>query len=670
MVIKDFSNFLEWFSGGEFLWNGAVATFLYIALGCLVIGVLFGYIVSVIRHGPFEAFFVTANTLFQAVPDLLHTSPRRVIALARLAVKEAFRRKVVISAMGIFAVALLFGGWFFNSGSEHPERTYIGIVSWGSQLLILMMGLLIGSFSLPDDIKNKTIYTVVTKPVRPTEIILGRILGFAGLSTVLLLIMATVCLMFVSRGLSHRHLVAGESQTLAELQKVDPAVDTKIDGRRVPANTAYLGMTTNVNNHHHRVRVIREVVASGEPEPTDLSNVVKIEESAGKKTYLRLAVDSEGGHTHSIAPRPAAGKIQADAELAIGPATGFFRARVPIYASSLIFTQRNGDTDTKGIVTGDEWTYRGYVEGGASLAKATFEFRQIVPAKFSQLDPIHMEMMLGVFRSYKGDISKRILASVYFESVLDPLADSQIKYQSDPVTFETIEFDLQSLSFPRKMLGRVLDENGNIIRKGEALDFFEDLAGNGQVRVILRCEDRDQYLGVSRADVYFRAGERSYGLNFFKGFFGIWLQMLIVVTLAVTLTTFLNMSVTMFGTFLVIILGFVTEFIRDLLKPDADGGGPLESFIRLVTQANMQTPLQEGFLNSAMQLVDKGLLRVLNAMTYVVPDFSRLDFSKFIQFGYWIDTDRLLIATCLAFSFCIGLIVFGYFNLKTREIAA
>lgn len=668
MVVKDFTRFVDWFTGGNTLLSGAVATFLLIAVGCLIVGVLFGYIAAVIRHGPFEAFFVTANTLFQSVPDFLKTSPRRVWALARLAVKEAFRRKVVISAMGIFAVALLFGGWFFNSGSEHPERTYIGIVTWGSQLLILVMGLLIGSFSLPDDIKNKTIYTVVTKPVRPTEIILGRILGFAGLSTVLLLIMATVCLFFVSRGLSHRHLVEGESQTLAALQKVDPALDTKVDGRRVPANTAYLGSSNDVNNHSHRLRVVRQTIVSGDPEPTDLSNVVKIEEQPGRKIYYRAVVDPEGGHTHSVSVRSGAGDL--DAEIMMGPATGFFRARVPIYAKSLLFTERNGDTSEEGIVTGDEWTYRGYIEGGASLAKATFEFDRIVPANFGQLDPIHMEMSLGVYRSYKGDIDKRILASVYFESVPDPDADSQIKFQSDPVTFETVEFDLQSLSFPRKMVGRVLDANGNIVRKGELLDFFDDLANNGTVRVILRCEDRDQYLGVSRGDVYFRAGERAYWVNFFKGFFGIWLQMLIVVTLAVTLSTFLSMAVTMFGTVLVIILGFVTEFIRDLLKPDADGGGPLESFVRLVTQQNMQTPLQEGFLNTAMQWVDKGLLRVLNALTYVVPDFSRLDFSRYIQFGYWIDSDRLLIATCLTFSFCIGLIVFGYFNLKTREIAA
>ncbi len=670
MVVKEFPRFLEWLTGGDLLLSGAIATFLLIAVGCLFLGTLFGYFVAVMRHGPFEAFYATANTLFQSVPDFLRTSPRRIFALARLAVKEAFRRKIVLSVLGIFAVALLFGGWYFDSGSEHPERTYIGIVTWGTQLLVLMMGLLISSFSLPDDIKNKTIYTVVTKPVRPTEIILGRILGFAGLATVLLFIMALVCLMFVSRGLSHGHVVDGPSQTIASLQKIDQDTGVTLDGHRIPTNTAYLGATSQRDNHRHRMRVIKQIVRKGEPEPTNLSDVVKVEEDADKKTYFRMVIDGQGGHTHSVSLRPATSLDENDSEIIVGPASGFFRARVPLYAESLLFTDSVGVTKAEGVVTGDEWTYRGYVQGGASLAKATFEFAGIRPDRFSTPDHVEMEMTLGVYRSYKGDVDRRILAEVYFESVPDETADRKVKFQSDPISFETMEFDVQGVVFPRSMSGRSLDENGNTLQKGMQLDFFDNLASSGRVRVILRCADRDQYLGVSRADVYFRAGEATYWVNFFKAFFGIWLQMLIVVTLAVSLSTFLSMPVTMFGTVLVIILGFVSEFIRELIKPEAEGGGPIESFVRVITQRNMQTPLPDGFLTSAMEWVDDGLLAILNALTYIVPDFSKLDFSQYVKFGYWIDGDRLWVATFLALSFCAGLVVFGYFNLKTREIAA
>jgi len=43
---------------------------------------------------------------------------------------------------------------------------------------VLLIALLVSAFSLPNDFKTKTIYTVVTKPVRAGDIVLGRILGF------------------------------------------------------------------------------------------------------------------------------------------------------------------------------------------------------------------------------------------------------------------------------------------------------------------------------------------------------------------------------------------------------------------------------------------------------------------------------------------------------------
>ena len=63
----------------------------------------------------------------------------------------------------------------------------------------------ISAFSLPEDIKSKTIYTIVTKPVRATEIVLGRMIGFVAVGTVMLMPMGLVSFIFVDRGLNHRH---------------------------------------------------------------------------------------------------------------------------------------------------------------------------------------------------------------------------------------------------------------------------------------------------------------------------------------------------------------------------------------------------------------------------------------------------------------------------------
>ena len=58
--------------------------------------------------------------------------------------------------------------------------------------LMLLLALFLGALSLPADIKNRTLHTVVTKPVRPSEIVLGRILGFTIVGTVLLALMGVI----------------------------------------------------------------------------------------------------------------------------------------------------------------------------------------------------------------------------------------------------------------------------------------------------------------------------------------------------------------------------------------------------------------------------------------------------------------------------------------------
>lgn len=111
MVVEDFVIYSQWLSSG-------IVQFGFIVLTAILLGVFAGYLIAAFRHGPFEAFYVVAQVVGQAVPDFLFTSPRRTIAIARLAIKESLRRKVILVTFGIFAASLLFGGWFMNTGGE------------------------------------------------------------------------------------------------------------------------------------------------------------------------------------------------------------------------------------------------------------------------------------------------------------------------------------------------------------------------------------------------------------------------------------------------------------------------------------------------------------------------------------------------------------------------
>ena len=662
MVVERFPDFFQWIGPGSLI-------FLGILIAASLLGLFVGYVVAVFRHGPFEAFYVVAQVIGDAVPDFLGMSLRRLIAIARLTAKEALRRRVLLVTFAIFAAMLLFGGWFLNSASEHPDRIYVNFVMWGTQMLVLLMGMLVSAFSLPEDIKNKTIYTVVTKPVRSSEVVLGRIMGLGAVCTALLALMAVISFFFVWRGLSHDHQLVGDTQTLASFVEVDLGTrKSRFSGRRVSENAVMEAQTTRNSGHSHRLELVEDIRDADSP-PLVASNVVDSEELPnGRIKYRRIVCQPVGGHTH---PVTVVGEGD-DARIQLGSSVGYFRARVPIYADSLRFRDRAGDMKDRGTNVGNEWGYRGYIDGGSagsqtSLARGLFRFSGLRESRFRRTEVIPLDMSLGVFRTYKADVEKRVMAGLQFESIPDnPEVDN--RFVSDMITFETNEYTLQTLPIPRKLVGKLIGPDGSIVEQGE-YDLFDDYAKNGDLLLSLSCRDPGQFLGVARADIYFRAGDTLYWLNFFKGYVGIWCQLMIIIAMGVAFSTFLNTPVTMLGIVVMAILGFYSSFVRELTQPDTVGGGPIESFIRVITQQNMQVSLETGFLTTVMEQADNLLVWLLAGLTYLAPDFSQLDFSDFLTYGYSIDPQRLIVALVITAAFVAGLTILGYFALKTREIA-
>ncbi len=663
MVVEYFPDFFEWLFRNSGTSDqpamGAIYIFLFLVLACALLGTFFGYLAAALRHGPFEAFYVVAKVVAGAGPDWFRMSPRRIWAIARLAAKEALRRRVILVAFGIFAIALLFGGWFINSGSEHPERVYINFVMWGTQLLILMMIMLISAFSLPDDIKNRTIYTVATKPVRTSEIVLGRVVGFGLLGTALLFLMGVISLLFVWRGLSHTHQATLQDGRV-ELNEVNPLAT----GHRASELAVKETQTELDSGHFHYVEIIQDVRDKNSPPPSNPAGIIRSEERGDQVTYWRAVVVPRGGHTHQIA-------VDGDLDnlrYTLSDAKGFYRARVPKYADRLVFYDRQGEPKDSGINTGDQWTYRGYITGGITLSKAEYYFSDFREDLFADPNVVPLELTLGVFRSTMGEIGQRVKVGLRFESVPSEGEAPARFYRSEIMEFESQEFQIQVKGIPRKLPGQAFDAGGEIRETGY-FDLFDDFAANGQLRLVIRCQDMGQYVGLARADVYFRGTDQAHWWNFAKGYMGIWLQMMIVCSLGVAFSTFLSAPVTMLAAICTIIFGFFSDGIQKISAPGVEGGGPIESLIRLVTQKNMQQPLQESIGLTIIQRVDQFFMNIVSSISGVVPNFGKMDFSAFLTYGYFVDNSRLLVALCMAATFCIGLTILGYFCLKTRELA-
>lgn len=585
-----FWTYSEWLFQHNALRDGAILSIILALLGFVV-----GYIISVVKHGPSEGFLRVSQIIGQLFTvDLPKMSFRRIFAVAKLAVKESIRKKILV-LIAIFIVAMMFAGWYLDPNADYPARLYLSFVLTATNYLVLLLGLFISCFSIPADIKSRTIYTITTKPVRPLEIFLGRVLGFAAIGTLILAIMGLLSYVFVVRGLDHDHGV----------ESIDPS------GRS--------GETSFDNRHRHTYTL--------NAEGRGTTNEVK-------------------GHRHIV--------TKVGDKVVVGGPIDDLTARIPIYAKGLSFTGRDGEIN-EGYNVGYMSEYQKYIEGD-SLSRAVWRFEGVDKSLFK--DVMLYDLTISAFRTYKGDIVTPVGGLIHFRSV-----DGKVK--SEDEAFKVKEFQVDRRSVRTKLKGFIED-------KPAELDFFKDIAPDGNFEVVIRCQDRGQYLGMAAADIYLRPADLQFWWNFVKGYISIWLQMFIVICFGVMFSTFLSGPVAVIATVAALVLGFFGFFVDDLVETTSKGGGPIESLIRLPTQMGSQIDLDLG--NEALQtgilMVDRGILAAVSQLKNAVPNFSQLDTANFVAYGYNLFGGLLARHLTIAFGYFVLTALVSYFFLKTREMAA
>ena len=604
MVLEEeIPKFATWI-GPALLW--------YVFAGSLVavFAAALAWLTQSVLYGPLAAGDRVYRGVLTGLADLAGMSPRRIWALARLAIQESLRRNVLV-ALALFLLIVLFAGWFLDPKSVNPGKLYLGFILGATNLLVCMVTLVLSVFSLPADIKAKAIQTVTTKPVRTGEIVLGRILGFSIVGTVLLAIMGLIGWGFVVRSVSHGHTVAVEDTI--ELKDVAGTV-TGFEGRssldrghrhRIELDAAGNGWTDNLQGHRHAVR------------------------------------RSGGGYT-------------------IGAAEGLLEARRPL-RGSLRFLDREGRPSTKGISVGSEWTYRQYIEGG-SLAAAIWKFEGISEREYSNGLPL--EMIVRVFRTYKGSIEKGIKGSVRVRNPASGL-------QSDPFYFTAREFTIDSLLIPRKLASTSTDGGTRQV------DLFQDIVADGRVEVLLQCLEPAQYYGVAQADFYLRAGDGSFALNYAKSCLGILFSMLLVTAMGVMFSTFLGGPLALFATLAVVMVGQFREFIQRLFESQVTGdssivpgGGPIESLYRIVTQESMTVELAPSSAVQIMKTFDTFLLAPMRLLAGIFPSLGSLGTSDFVAGGFDIPFDLVAEHGMETIGYLLAFFIAGAFCLRAREVAS
>ncbi|MCL2349707.1 MAG: hypothetical protein FWC50_15760, partial [Planctomycetaceae bacterium] len=208
------------------------------------------------------------------------------------------------------------------------------------------------------------------------------------------------------------------------------------------------------------------------------------------------------------------------------------------------------------------------------------------------------------------------------------------------------------------------------LAKKRDFDLFDDFVVDGKLEIWIRCVESQQFIGVAQYDLYFREANASVFPNFFKGYFGIWQQMIMVVSFGVLFSTFLGGPVTMVALFGLIIAGFAKTLLLDIAFGKNLGGGAFESLVRMLTQTNLMDDMSKGFGSSLIFLLDKvsgGLLIILGQMIPPLYDFTY--YEQALRAGFNIPASWMIVHALTTLGYVLPIFIVGYIILRNREVA-
>ncbi len=151
-----------------------------------------------------------------------------IFVIARLTFREASRRKILLAAllMGLIYLAIYGVGFYYVNQDATGSQFGPGLLELNQiRNFLFMAGLYVVNFltvamavltsvdTLSGEIASGTVHTLVSKPLQRREIVIGKWLGFVGMLSLYLLLMAggTILLVYLISGYTAPNLLRGLS---------------------------------------------------------------------------------------------------------------------------------------------------------------------------------------------------------------------------------------------------------------------------------------------------------------------------------------------------------------------------------------------------------------------------------------------------------------------------
>ncbi len=626
-------------------------------------GVIFGARFS----ATFMGYVVLLRVILAVLAELVAVRWRRLFSIARLTVIEANRRMwapwVVLT---VFLVVLAFTHWFLQPPRPaEMGRLFVGTLALLCSLLLTVMITILTPLSLPTDIQQQTIYTVVSKPVRRIELIWGRMIGYMAIVTVLVVLFGGISLAYLWRTINIGTILVTEAQAEKEakldhkrqanhLREEAAQLRSRMSARE-PIHGSLTFLDSRGNFHvrgidvgqEQSMREPRSHIEGGTP-ATAIWRYGVVEDPYRRGVPLdhRIPVDRllkpdsiEGllnrvkileNQIVDAERKQAAGKISpAEAKRLSDTVT---RNRDELKTARGAYEALN--TEAKSLKTkADAATKAG------NTAEADTLLRQI-DALHTERIPI--EMTFNVYRTTKGRIGEPVYAEIV---VTNPF--SQEKPYTNTLAIR--EYYTNKHLIPSSLLAGSM----------------------GSLKIEVRCLSPTQYLGMAESDLYILARAGDFGTNYMKGLFGVWLQAMVLTAIGVFAGTFLSWPVALLTTIAFFVAGQVAfAFLLEFTRQSLLGGGPFESLIRLLTHDNQMSDLAPTLAVVTAKTFDSIVMPVMSRLVYVVPNFSALDVSNTVADGFEVQWSLLGSNLLLALAYALPFSIAGYFILKNREVAA
>ncbi|WP_165064570.1 hypothetical protein [Paludisphaera rhizosphaerae] len=602
----------------------------------------------------YMGFVVLLRVLALLLGEFAAIRARRLYSIGRVTLYEANRKMwapwvVVI----VFGMVLAFTHWFLQPPrAAEMGRLYVGTLTLLCSLLLTAMVTILTPISLPTDIQQQTIYTVVTKPVRRLEIIWGRMLGYMALVTVLVAIFGGVSLAYLWR------TVQGQITRTAAL-----AEKAQSEGRERDANQYFEQAEQLASRMAARVPVrgsLSFLDSKGNPHAMGI-DVGQEQSMKEPRSHIEGATPATAIWRYGVVPDPFSPptrpvlldrRIDVDSFLPSGKIEGLENRMLELQAQIAAAERDKGQAgaDPAAVTRLDSAIARHKAD--YDRAKAEFESLSTKAdeleaagkpdeAKELHAEPVTLEMTFNIYRTTKGEVGKPVFAEIDVtnEATGAKFAD----------VFPVKEYYTNRRTIPAQLL----------------------VGSLGSLKIEIRCISPTQYLGMAESDLYLLSSKGNFGLNYMKGLFGIWLQAMVLTAIGVFAGTFLSWPVALLTTIAFFIAGQLAfGFLIDFTRQAVLGGGPFESLIRLVTHDNQMTELAPTAGVVVAKTLDSLVMPVMSMLVYVVPNFQVLDVTNMVADGFAVDWRTMLANTLLALAYALPFSIAGYFILKNREVAA